>query len=436
MLLTLLLLPALPGGAQQLTISNNVLGFACAYGAELYASADLRYWERMRVFTNTTALPTNGEARFFMARSRMRPVQIVAILDTNQIIRGYADKLLTNIVATGEGGTYKGWTEYSLGATPRGRTNDVWCFRFQAMPGNTNVLLTLHDVDGFSLVTNIVINPTTPSTYQFRPPSGARPRAPGSSPSPPVTPGIQAPAKAGKPVVLRSLNEWSNTVSSAKSASSSFDTGEWIVATHSVDYQYYSRSLNDRLSITTYNGAASTGTENVSYDVADLYYRLSQGTGITITKECEAAWTSSTNWLMYQTLDAGPCWFPTVRWYSELPEIASLDDSQNTFPAGYKAERMKRTATSKAQVYVGCWGTTNARVQVGLSLYAMTNRIGDEILSYDPTPNIATFPGIGEAGPDGWITTTVADGSWLDVTPTIPGFGKWFTYWIGFRRLD
>jgi len=205
MLLTLLLLSILRAVAQPLTVSNNVLRFACDYGAELYASADLRYWERTRIFTNETALPTNGAARFYRAKSRTRPVRLVMVVDTNQTVRGHADKDLTNIVATGEGGTYRGWVEYTQ--------PPIYCFRLPPMPGNTNVTLTLFDVDGFQLMTNLVIDPTTPSTNRFKPAKRARRRqGSGINPDPPTAPS----EKRGSVGSTMSLLEWSNLTSIAK----------------------------------------------------------------------------------------------------------------------------------------------------------------------------------------------------------------------------
>ena len=175
--LLILILIAIHGAAQPLTLTaNGTLSFPCEWGAELYASTNLQHWRRTRVFTNETQVAPPEQTQFYKAKRRTAPARILAILDTNQTIRGRCDKVVTNITAVGEGGVYQGWTEYrEMGASGQ----LAWVhFRLPPMPGNTNVVLTIQDCDGFPIVTNITLNPSQPSDYRYTPLRSRRAFAP------------------------------------------------------------------------------------------------------------------------------------------------------------------------------------------------------------------------------------------------------------------
>ena len=144
-------------------------------------------------------------------------------------------------------------------------------------------------------------------------------------------------------------------------------------------------------------------------------------------------WEGGADWFMYMTQDNGPCYFYETRYYGGLAEMASLDDGTLTEPFSHKAERMIRTATSHAVVFVGESGTTNATIRLYINLYEMKTRWGSET-SFEAVPSGDVE--IGSTGQTGVATVTVPDGTFIDVTPGVGTAGSWYLYEVGFTRVQ
>lgn len=428
MLLFILLLAA-TGAAQPLTVSNRLLQFPCDWGAELWASTNLKSWSRLRVFTNQTPLPVDGGARFFRAVPRTEPVKILSILDLRQTIRGHADKDVTNIVAVGEGGTYKGWVQdvrmHDLreDATTNAYGNLVpgpnfgrtkWShFRLPPMPGNTNVVLTITDDHGFSVRTNLVLDPTQPSDYKYQRPAGRRglPSAPLPGSGGKIMPGLSEPPPVVAPTAPPPL--------SGGFAPAGDPIPSWYIRERTTTYAFTSVRRHDGLLEET------SFSEKTNDDESWLRLRTFRAYGLNIYHDCVQHYDGGGEWQMALTYVDGNCYAPPFRSASINPEMASYHDTSSTYGYNYTSERMVRSASTRVTVEVGDRGTgDDAVIRVGATWYKMHDRYMDDLGEFQYATT--TWNG----------TYSVPDGSAFSVTPVVPTTGDWYQFWMVLERLQ
>lgn len=400
----LLLLLAATTTAQPLTLRDRTLRHPNPHGTDLYASTDLRHWAKHSTFTNETALPVaDGPARFYRAKPRTGPVRILAILDLRQTIRGQADKNLTNIVAVGEGGTFSGWEESAHGNPTNRHLLGHVVFRLPPMPRTTNVTLTLIDDEGFTTVTNLVLDPTQPSDYKPK----LRGRGRSFDPAPAPRPAAQAPA----------ADEAGAALTAQASPLPSGPEPGWYITDLSSNYDFLMRRHDGLIDSTTFSDSGG--------DESWLRLRTFRAHAGIIIKDCVQHYAGGDDWWMTQTYVEGPCYAPTARTLRNTAEIASYDDVTLTYPWRNESERLSYAATTRIQVYVGTWNTTApAIVRFGANLWRLSERYVDELVNWE-------YAGTSEVR-----TISTPDGSVVNATPTIHTLGHWYRFDMFIERLQ
>ena len=362
-------------------------------GAVLWESSDLSHWQRGQAFSNSIQVATDAPQKFFKTEPRTAPA-VLTILDTRQTIRGRSNKVVTNLTATAEGGTFKGWTEfrsYENGA--------MFCqWRFPAMPGCTNATVTAIDSDGFVTITNVTLNPSIPSDYIVpKPPRPARKASPGFAPASTV----DAP-------------------------------GDYWVSGHQLTQVF----TQTKFPTPTFDSwKESSITARAGMNDASVRFTRKEGVASNIHLDCFASYVSSNNWSMYLDDSGGSCWYQIYRSYADTLEASSYNDTSTWNPSEVARERLIHIGNAAVMLFVGNYNTgTNCTIRVKYNFVKMAERYETEITSW--TPVAITNVTVGSTGALAGSYLTAQDDSYIDVTPQLNVAGDWLTFSVVFERWN
>jgi hypothetical protein len=365
---------------------------------ELYASSDLERWALHSEFTGTGRVDMAAGPEFYRAKVKCEPARIISISDSNRTLVGRCDKMLTNLVLRCGERTYQGWVVKQGFLRDTNVASADWKswaeWRFPHITNGLEVEVTLHDEEGFMLVTNITLSPLP---FTNRPPL-----LHGVPHQPAAPPNRFRPAADAQP-------------------------GSYWFEAHSSKSDYWRLRRDGRITV---KQTEMVGNETECFLNTSLIETLGSQSNY-----CHAEYTGPADWVMLQVVDVGPCFYQPIRPYTAWGEIA------NYLSGGYTNfwtvnDRLTRKSRSKATMYSGNYGAgTNIHVRVGVDLYHVMSRDEDEVY-FDPADSslVASIGGLPASG--GYWERYIPEDYYFDATPALRPFQNgWYAYYLWFERL-